>query len=210
MNYSQLYNDLYNNNYHNDSICHTVHIINNDLKKYLPRGSKLLDVGCSTGNALSMMTELGYNPIGVDISSVAIDKCLSRGFFAKVGTADNIDLPNFSVDAITCTDVLEHVPEELIDRSILEFCRLVKNEGYIFLKIATRPEKNRRFDSITKKHGLDNLHITCYDQSRWLKIFKKWDLHVQSIMQDEQNGSIQVTLMNKIYSQKLFYFINRL
>ena len=210
MNYSQLYNDLYNNDYHNNGICHTVNIINNDLKKYIPRGSKILDVGCSTGNALSLMTELGYNPIGVDISSVAVDKCISRGFFAKVGTADSIDLPNFTVDAITCTDVLEHVPGEFIDRSILEFCRLVKNRGYIFLKIATKPENNRTFDQITRKHGLKNLHITCYDQSRWLEIFKKWDLDIQSILEDKQSGSIQVTLMNKISLQKLFYFINRL
>lgn len=201
---------MYNNEYHNNDICHTVNIINNDLKKYIPRGSKILDVGCSTGNALSMMTELGYNPIGVDISSVAVDKCVSRGFFAEVGTTDNINLPNFTVDAITCTDVLEHVPDKLINRSILEFCRLVKSKGYIFLKIATRPEINRKFDPIVEKYGIKNLHITCYEQSKWLEIFKRWDLDIQSVMEDKQSGSIQVTLMNKISSQKLFYFINRL
>ena len=211
MNLTQLYDDLYTSNYHNDNTCHTTSIIKNDIIKYVPRGSKILDVGCSIGNALYMMTGLGYKPTGVDISNVAISKCIARGFSARVGTTYDTRLPDNCVDALTCTDVLEHVPRDLVNKSILEFCRVVKPGGYIFLQIATGVEKNRKFDSITRRHGLDNLHITCMSQDSWVNIFNTWDLVIEkNISQGFKNESFQVNLINNISDQKLNYFLKRL
>lgn len=43
----------------------------------------------------------------------------------------SIPLPDHSVDAIMCTEVLEHIPDPI--RAIKEFSRLVKPDGYLLI-----------------------------------------------------------------------------
>ena len=206
--YINLYNDLYNSGYHDDDTCHTRWLIENYVKTYIKPGNAVIDVGCSTGNALELLTKYDYKVTGVDISQVAVERCRERGFPAIVGDTTSISVESNSFLGLTCTDVLEHVPENLISRSIVEFCRVVHHDGLMFLQIAKMPENNRRFNDITENHGFKNLHVTCWPTDKWLEEFSKWNLHVRHM--EDQPRMLRVVLQNKITPEKLCYFNNRL
>lgn len=207
MTYEALYDELYTNGYHEGGICHTKPLINEHLSKIVPVGSKILDVGCSTGNALQLLSGLGYVATGVDISKVAVKKCVSRGFNALYGKAESIPIPSRAVAAVTCTDVLEHVPRDMIDIAVREICRVCIHDGYIMLQVATVTEGNRSFDGIASKHGLKDLHVTCMSADEWLDVFNRWNLQVCHM--NVQSTGFSTVLRNKINTSKLYYFNNR-
>lgn len=207
--YKELYNELYNSGYHDDDTCHTKWLIDTYVKKYVQPHNNVIDIGCSRGNALKLLSDLNYKNItGVDISSVAVQKCMDRGFNAVVGDTSSIPFPDNKFTALTCTDVLEHVPEDLISKSIVEFCRVVIHGGLIFLQIAKQHEVNKTFQPIADKHRVKNLHVTCWPLDKWLEEFSTWDLKVMHV--HDEPTRFAIVLQNKITPEKVNYFNNRL
>jgi hypothetical protein len=68
-------------------------------------GLKVLDFGCGRGDLLA---RLNSGSMGMDISEKAVEVCKSRGLDAKVGTE-----PEGQWDFIVCTEVLEHIDDDL-------------------------------------------------------------------------------------------------
>ena len=205
--FRSLYNDLYQAGYHNGNTCHTKDIIQRYVLKQLTKGMSVIDVGCSTGNALNILKVVGYEPTGVDISEVAVGKCLERGLDAHVGSACDIKSKDNMFDGLTCTDVLEHVPGEMIDKALIEFSRVVKHDGLLFLKIAKLKEFNRRFHDIVHNHGFEDLHVTCWPVEKWVDRFNEWEF--KTIHFNDRKCDFDIVLQNKISTQKLYYFLNR-
>jgi 2-polyprenyl-3-methyl-5-hydroxy-6-metoxy-1,4-benzoquinol methylase len=49
------------------------------IGKYVPRGAKVLDVGCGRGEILKLLSENGYDAYGCDTD----DKCVQMGSFTE-------------------------------------------------------------------------------------------------------------------------------
>lgn len=69
----------------------------------------VLDVGCGDGFFLRLLQEKGIAARGVDISSVAVEKCTARGLDASVFDFANGALPDVKVRYAALLDVLEHL-----------------------------------------------------------------------------------------------------
>lgn len=87
------------------------------LRKQAPQG--VLEVGCGTGPLAHMLLEsmvLSYR--GFDFSPVAIEKARTRTgrrdeFFVGDATS-KVTYANLEYDAIVCTEVLEHIEDDLM------------------------------------------------------------------------------------------------
>ena len=105
-----------------------------------PRGGKLLDVGCGTGNFLAAARKAGYEVCGTEL-----DRDAAR--FAKdhVGLSDIFPLaisefvqqhPDKTFDVVTFFEVLEH---QATPAAFLEAIRrCVRSRGYIALSVPNR------------------------------------------------------------------------
>ena len=109
--------------------------IGETLKK-IPEGLTLLDAGAGESQFRKFCGHLKY--IAQDFGEYQGDGEVGL----QTGTWDNskldivsdilsIPLPDHSVDAIMCTEVLEHIPDPI--GAIKEFSRLVKPGGYLLI-----------------------------------------------------------------------------
>ena len=114
-------------------------------KLKLETGQLLLDMGCGEGrHSIGALLETPANVIGLDLSFEDLNTAKSRlnNFDLSgcdtfcvfgVGNIKNIPIENSSLDAVVCSEVLEHVdsPKE----SIQELVRVLKPGGIMALSV---------------------------------------------------------------------------
>lgn len=102
-----------------------------DICRKLGRRPEIVDVGCGTGANLLLLNEFG-EARGIDVAEDALAFCRERGL-AKVelGSAEELPLPDSSVDLVTAFDVVEHLDDDLA--GLKEFRRVLKPDGRILL-----------------------------------------------------------------------------
>lgn len=106
-------------------------------------GDLLLDVGCGRGRHSLIAANAGCTTIGIDLSfddlTAARDQCSewrdssAAPFEFMSGDATKLPFQDASVDAIICSEVLEHVPDW---RAVVgEFFRVLKPEGVLGVSV---------------------------------------------------------------------------
>ena len=114
-------------------------------KLKLEAGQLLLDMGCGEGrHSIGALLETPANVIGLDLSFEDLNTAKSRlndfdlsghdtFCIFGVGNIKNIPIENSSLDAVMCSEVLEHVdsPKE----SIQELVRVLKPGGVMALSV---------------------------------------------------------------------------
>ena len=99
-----------------------------NFKSFAPdliTGATVADIGCGTGRFLPVLADSGYNPIGIDISENCFDPDITDKFSLIVCPVT--DLPDtFEVDASVCSDMMEHIPIELIDPVLAKIAKISK------------------------------------------------------------------------------------
>jgi len=127
-----------------------------DLLKDIPKESKILDVGCSSGIFLKSLEDLGFkkqNLFGVDISEKAIANCKSNGIQnAFVMDAENITIPE-KFDIIVASDCLEHLKDDR--KAIKNWKELLKKDGKMYVFVPA-------FQSLWSYHDEVNRHFRRY------------------------------------------------
>lgn len=74
----------------------------------LDRAQRVLEVGCGSGRLLLAMTEMGFDPLGVDVAAAAVTLCRAQGLRAeRVDVEEGINVGQF--DLVVCVEVLEHL-----------------------------------------------------------------------------------------------------
>jgi 2-polyprenyl-3-methyl-5-hydroxy-6-metoxy-1,4-benzoquinol methylase len=118
---------------------------------HIPRGARLLDVGCADGTLLRAAATRIREGIGIDPDAPAGDARLQRGRFP-----DDLRVTG-TFDAITMLAVFEHVPESERAR-VVEACRhLLRPGGRVILTVPS-PAVDRIVDALRALrlvHGMD-------------------------------------------------------
>lgn len=81
------------------------------MKEALPKGGRLLDVGCGEGLIMSQLRAIGFTVVGCEIDPIAVKLGLERGNDIRPGEIDQFDGDSF--DAVLLCDVLEHVKDPI-------------------------------------------------------------------------------------------------
>jgi len=108
-------------------------VINDALKKYLPSGSRLLDVGCGLGDVMNgIPASYGYKMFGFDFAASNV-KVASRRLEGKAeikqGSIYEIPFESNSMDAALCLEVLEHIEDD--KKAMQEIARVLKPGGFL-------------------------------------------------------------------------------
>ena len=152
------------------------------------KGKQLLDVGCGGGQWLMATAQFGANPVGIDISQVAIDACrqvLPDAEF-HCGPAEILPFKDKRFDVISCFGSLEHFLDP--KSALREMVRVAKPTANVLLCVP-----NANF--LTRRLGLycgtqqaeireEVLTLAAWEdlfKSAGLSVARRWrDLHVLS------------------------------
>jgi 2-polyprenyl-3-methyl-5-hydroxy-6-metoxy-1,4-benzoquinol methylase len=113
-------------------------VISEHLAHYrliLPRlKGRVLDAGSGEGFGVDMMRKAGLDAWGIDLSPEVVQKTNERyGSFFKPGSITQIPYGENEFDAITCMEVIEHVPEPDAVLALKEIRRVLRPGGVLVL-----------------------------------------------------------------------------
>ncbi|WP_306606396.1 bifunctional 2-polyprenyl-6-hydroxyphenol methylase/3-demethylubiquinol 3-O-methyltransferase UbiG [Azonexus sp.] len=138
------------------------------------KGKRVLDVGCGGGLLSEGMAALGADVTGIDLSDkplgVARLHLLESGHkvdYRKVSVEALADEMPGAFDAVTCLEMLEHVPNP---SSVITACaRLVKPGGQVFFSTLNRNPKSYLFAVIGAEYVLQMLPKGTHDYAKFIK-----------------------------------------
>lgn len=138
------------------------------------RGKRVLDVGCGGGLLSEGMAALGAEVTGIDLSEkplgVARLHLLESGHkvdYRKIPVEELADEMPGNFDAVTCMEMLEHVPNP--SSTITACARLVKPGGTVFFSTLNRNPKSYLFAIIGAEYVLQMLPKGTHDYAKFIK-----------------------------------------
>ncbi len=114
-----------------------------DNLKKLKQGSKILDIGCSSGRLLSSLVD-SYECFGYELNDTASQEAKGKGI-RMLSTSELEALPSNSYDAVVMVDVFEHLlgPLEYLQR----LTDLIKVGGFLVIVTGDGDNKLSRRDA---------------------------------------------------------------
>jgi ubiquinone/menaquinone biosynthesis C-methylase UbiE len=123
-------------------------------KKYLKE--PILDIGAGTGALIKTLKSKGYKEsCGVDL--------YPKVDFVKKGTITNIPENDNSFNTVFCTEVIEHLTNEQIDKGLKEVNRVIRKKGFFIL--TTPFNENLELNSYVCPHCNKKFHKVGHLQS---------------------------------------------
>ena len=136
-------------------------LVDTAIEHFGPAGS-VIDFGCGTGRAAMLFQERGFDVIALDLAS----NCLDPGVTVSFTGCCLWDMPDIHADYGFCTDVMEHVPEEMVD-AVLDGIR--ERTKKAFFQIATSK------DGFGPKLIGEPLHVTVRPADWWIvRLEDRW------------------------------------
>ena len=125
-----------------------------DFISLMPKGARVLDLGCGPGTSSAHMRDAGLNPDPLDASQGMIDIAKAKfGLDARLGTFDDIpDTPTYS--GVWANFSLLHAPREDLPRHLTALHQATHANGILHIGMKTgegmaRDTINRRYTYVT-------------------------------------------------------------
>lgn len=135
------------------------------------RFRKGLDIGCGAGRGIKYAVDKGFDVYGCDVASHASVFWKELGIADRCTVAPMHDLPyrDGEFDLVLCMDVLEHIPEFDIEKSVSELERV---GSYIYMVAISLVEEHQPVG------GRITTHITLKPAEWWREVFQSVGIRI--------------------------------
>lgn len=103
----------------------------------LPKGGKVLDVGCGPGQDSGYLFRREFDVEGIDLSEKMIEQARKKVPEVKFVVMDmrKLRYPNSYFDGLFASLSLIHIPKKDVDKTMNEFKRVLKEGGSLYLHL---------------------------------------------------------------------------
>lgn len=149
--------------------------LNEDFLAEVPKGARILEVGCNMGTQLLLLKEMGFSRLhGIEIQSYALELAQSRlpGADLKLASALSIPYPDHYFDLVFTSGVLIHIAPGDLPRALGEIFRCSRRWIWGFEYYAPQPTEisYRGYDSLLWKMDYSRQYL---DQFSDLELVKE-------------------------------------
>ncbi len=176
----QYFDDLTDNSY-----------IDKFLEK-LPKGGKILDVGCGPGQFTKYMIDKGFQVVAIDYSNEMLTIAKQRvpaGSFKQMDMRE-LGFENESFDGLLVAYSLIHIPSEDIPKTMKGFHRVLKSQGYVEI-IAQKGEADRIIDEPFMPS--EKMFFNFFTKERLSKFLEEAELKIDYIVETESQDPDSVS-----------------
>lgn len=150
------------------------------LRRSLPAGAEVLEVGCATGDLLVPLRSAGFRVTGVELSEHAATSARTQHHLdVHTGTLSNVPFAGRSFDAVIMRNVIEHVPDPKGD--LERAASLLRPGGLVVLRTDNVASSDARlFRSLW--YGFDfPRHLTLFSPSTLTECVRAAGLEVARV-----------------------------
>ncbi len=166
----------------------TYRIILDVLNQYIQPNHTVLDIGCGAGTISYYLAQKTKFVSGIDISDLAINKCIETAKILGLGNTDfqtmdfPYDIPKKKYDLIVCFEVIEHLQED--ELALKKIYSLLNPNGLLVL---STPSKNAPLHRLgyTKEFDKRVGHLRRYDEKELAKMFKSVGFNILTVKKTE-------------------------
>jgi len=121
------------------------------ILRFVKKGSRILDIGCGTGQVANYLSKRSYNVTGIDLSPLFIKEAKKQGQAEfRVMDSTSLKFKDASFDAVISAETLEHIPNPA--KALSEMTRVLRPKGLIILRFPNKQSKlNNLLTILTKK-----------------------------------------------------------
>ena len=103
----------------------------------LPKGSKVLDVGCGTGEQVRRIRELGHEVVGLEPAPAMRQKAIENNPGVEIidGSITRLPFEDDSFDAVISIEVLRYLHKADVRDAYAEMRRVLKPGGQLFVTL---------------------------------------------------------------------------
>jgi SAM-dependent methyltransferase len=120
-----------------------------------PAPARILDAGCGSGRTLVELARWGAVS-GVELNEDAAGVARSRGAFdVRVGKLEELPWEDCTFDLVTCLDVIEHTPDDVV--ALRELHRVTRDGGWLLVTVPA-------YQALWSRHDEANHHYRRYSR----------------------------------------------
>lgn len=192
-------NEYWDNHWDNDKFEKNIKnsrnfLVSNTTKKYLPKGSEILEGGCGIGQNVYLIEKQGYKCTGLDYAQKTVDKIkeLVPDMDVRLGDVRNLEFKDNSFDGYWSLGVIEHFYNgygEIIN----EMNRVIKKDGILFLTVPSMSwlreykAKNNKYPVwIESEENIENFYQFALNPKKVIKDFE--DIGFELLEQKPYDG----------------------
>lgn len=146
------------------------------IEDFLKDHTKMLDIGCGTGNMMKYFQSLGFDVVGLTYQEEEVEEANKRELEVVYGDAHDLPFDSDNFDSFLMIDVLEHTLSPLTVLS--EAKRILKTSGRGVIYIPSE-----RWISCS-------YHIIVPNLKQMLHLFKLADINVLDVVRTTQDSYV--------------------
>ena len=149
----------------------------------VPSSSRVLDVGCGTGEMAGRLIDRGYDVSGVDIAEPMVHRARERWGADRFKVADGEHLPfdDNTFEAVVCLGVIEY--QDADERTLREIRRVLKPGGRAVLSTP---------NSVSPLYYLDQATLALEEAAKPLYYFAKYRLRGRVIPPEPPSSAVTI------------------
>jgi len=145
-----------------------------------PSGAKVLDIGCGSGRDLRILHEMGYTADGIDPCPEFVESISNRmcqyGATVEVASLPSLkSVEDGSYDAVLCSAVLMHLPEEQLFDAAFSIRRIFHEKGRLLISIPLQGEGATLESDGRLFNGVSPDQIELLFERIGFRLISRWD-----------------------------------
>jgi len=140
----------------------------------LPAAGTVLEIGFNDMRMSRLLAER-YDAYGIDLPR-SVNKEMQSKYDLKLSYAsiENLPFPDNSFDMVVCAQVLEHLPEPVLEKGVKELARVARRWVFVSLPYCQRVwnENYKCAQCGFIGHSMEHLHY--FDKQHLLSLFPGW------------------------------------